>query len=93
MLASRAPAAKIRAALTMFLFIGMFKSLGHMLLYGVMAQTAFVRGVILISITLAGVFLGTCAFKPAWQLYYRRFCLMLLIGICLASLGRLVTGA
>jgi uncharacterized protein len=82
----------MRAALTMFLFIGMFTSLGHMLLYGVMTETAFIRGAILTPMTLAGVFLGTWAFKPAWQVYYRRFCLLLLVGICLASLGRLIAG-
>ncbi|MEP4030864.1 sulfite exporter TauE/SafE family protein [Roseibium polysiphoniae] len=92
-LASRAPATQMRAALTMFLFIGMFTSLGHMLLYGVMTETAFTRGAILIPITLAGVFLGTGAFKPTWQVHYRRFCLVLLAGICLLSLGRLVAGA
>jgi uncharacterized protein len=91
-LASRAPASQMRAALTMFLFIGMFTSLGHMLLYGVMTETAFIRGAILTPMTLAGVFLGTWAFKPAWQVYYRRFCLLLLVGICLASLGRLIAG-
>jgi len=89
-LASRAPAAQMRAALTMFLFIGMFTSLGHMLFYGVMTEAAFIRGAILIPITLAGVFLGTWAFKPAWQVHYRTFCLLLLVTICLASLGRLV---
>lgn len=88
-LASRAPATQMRAALTMFLFVGMFTSLGHMLLYGVMTETAFIRGAILIPITLAGVFLGTWAFKPAWQVHYRRFCLLLLVAICLTSLGRL----
>ncbi|MBL3705003.1 TSUP family transporter [Sulfitobacter sp. BDSS02] len=90
-LASRAPATQMRAALTMFLFIGMFTSLGHMLLYGVMTETALFRGAILIPITLAGVLLGTWAFKPAWQVHYRRFCLLLLVVICLASLGRLAS--
>lgn len=88
-LASRAPATQMRAALTMFLFIGMFTSLGHMLLYGVMTETALIRGAILIPIALAGVFLGTWAFKPAWRIHYRRFCLSLLVAICLTSLGRL----
>lgn len=91
-LASRAPATQKRAALTMFLFIGILTSLGHMLLYGVMTERAFIRGAILMPITLAGVFLGIWAFKPAWQVQYRRFCLLLLVAICLASLGRLASG-
>ncbi len=91
-LASRSPATQMLAALTTFLFIGMFTSLGHMLLYGMMTESAFARGAILSPITLAGVFLGIWAFKPSWQAYYRRFCLMLLITICLANLGRLVWG-
>lgn len=91
-LASRAPATRMRAALTMFLFIGMFTSLGHMLAYGVMTQTALLRGAILVPMTLAGVYLGTWAFKPAWQVHYRRFCLLFLIAICLTSLVRLISG-
>ena len=54
-LTSRTPPAQMRAALTMFLFISMFTSLGHMLLYGVMTDVAFIRGTILIPVTLAGV--------------------------------------
>ena len=92
-LTSRTPPAQMRAALTMFLFISMFTSLGHMLLYGVMTDVAFIRGTILIPVTLAGVLLGTWAFKPAWQVYYRRFCLLLLVVICLASLGGLASGS
>jgi len=91
-LASRAPATRMRAALTMFLFIGIFTSLGHMLLYGVLTQTALLRGAFLVPMTLAGVFLGTWAFKPGWQVHYRRFCLLFLITICLTSLVRLVAG-
>ncbi len=91
-LASRAPVSQMRAALTMFLFIGMFTSLGHMLLFEVMTETAFVRGAILTPITLAGVFLGTWAFKPTWQVHYRTLCLLLLVTICMASLGRLASG-
>jgi uncharacterized protein len=91
-LASRAPASRMRATLTMFLFIGMFTSLGHMLLFEVMTETAFVRGAVLTPITLAGVFLGSWAFKPRWQVHYRRFCLLLLVAICLTSLGRLASG-
>lgn len=92
-LASRDNPAKMRAALTMFLFIGMFTSLGHMLLYGVMTETALVRGAVLTPIVLAGVFIGTCAFRPSLRNHYRRFCLGLLILICLASLSRLIAGA
>ena len=92
-LASRAPATKMRAALTMFLFIGMFTSLGHMLLYRVMTEIAFARGAILIPMALAGVFLGTWAFKPEWKVYYRKFCLVLLGLICVISLSRLAIGS
>ncbi len=92
-LASRSPATQMRAALTMFLFIGMFTTLGHMVLYGVMTETAIVRGMILAPFALAGVFLGAWAFRPSLQIYYRRFCLGLLIAICLSSLVRLAFGA
>ncbi len=91
-LASQAKPKEIRAALTMFLFIGMFTSLTYLLLSGVMTQAAIIRGMVLTPLTLAGVFLGTIAFKPALQAFYRKFCLILLIGICLASLGRIAIG-
>lgn len=91
-LASQAKPKEMRAALTMFLFIGMFTSLTYLLLYGVMTQAAIIRGVVLTPITLAGVFLGTFAFRPALQTFYRKFCLILLIGICLTSLGRIAVG-
>lgn len=91
-LASQAKPKEMRAALTMFLFIGMFTSLTYLLLYGVMTQTAIIRGTALTPITLVGVFLGTIAFKPALEAFYRIFCLLLLVGICFASLGRIVAG-
>jgi uncharacterized membrane protein YfcA len=92
-LASQAKPKEMRAALTMFLFIGMFTSLIYLVLYGVMTQTALIRGSVLAPVTLVGVFIGTLAFKPAWQAFYRKFCLTLLIVICLASLGRIAFGA
>lgn len=92
-LASQAKPKEMRAALTMFLFIGMFTSLVYLVLYGVMTQTAFIRGAVLAPATLAGVLIGTLAFKPAWQVFYRKFCLTLLIVICLASLSRIGFGA
>lgn len=92
-LSSRSPATQMRAALTMFLFIGMFTTLGHMVLYGVMTEMAIIRGMILAPFALIGVFLGAWAFRPSLQIYYRRFCLGLLIAICLSSLVRLGLGA
>lgn len=92
-LASQAKPKEMRAALTMFLFIGMFTSLLYLLLYGVMTQAALIRGAVLTPVTLAGVLIGTLAFKPTWQVFYRKFCLTLLIVICLASLSRIAFGA
>ena len=92
-LASHAPATRMRAALTMFLFIGMFTSLGHMLLFDVMTEIAFARGAILVPMTLAGVLSGTWAFRPEWQVYYKTFCLILLVVICVISLSRLAVGS
>lgn len=91
-LSSRAKPKEMRATLTLFLFIGMFTSLIYMVLYGVMTSTAILRGGALIPATLTGVALGTLAFRPAWQMFYRTFCLLLLIGICVFSLWRMAVG-
>jgi len=92
-LASRKPAPQMRAALTMFLTIGMFTSLAYMVMYHMMTQETLLRGVILSPVAVAGVLLGTWAFNPRLQVYYRRFCLILLTTICALSLTRLMLGA
>lgn len=89
-LASRTQPKQMRATLTMFLFIGMFTSFFYLTFYGVLTQTAIMRGAVLVPLTLAGVLLGTFAFKPALQKFYRLFCLVLLVAICVVSLTRIL---
>ena len=87
-LAQETPAKNMRASLVMFLFIGMFTSLIYLLIYGVMNEQAFWRGVILTPIVLLGVFSGTLLFRPSLAGFYKRICLVLLISLYLIGLGR-----
>ncbi len=91
-LANRAQPTRMRATLTLYLFIGMFTSLVFLFLYDMINHTVVLRAGVLIPFALAGVLLGTYAFKPAMQKFYRNFCLILLIGICLVNLGRISIG-
>lgn len=87
-LGSTAEAKRIRASLIMFLFIGMFTSLVYLLLYEVMNQQAFWRGVMLTPVVLLGVFSGTLLFRPKFVHLYKKVCLLLLISLCIFGLGR-----
>ncbi len=82
-------ARSMRGTLVLYLFIGSFGSLIYLAVFGVMTQTALIRGIFLIPVTLIGVWLGTQAFSPRWEPYYRPFCLCLLIGLAAFGLLRL----
>ena len=88
-LASRAPPARMRASLVMFLFVGMFTSGAWLLATGVLDRLALLRGLTLAPAVAVGVLLGARLFRPSLQVFYRRFCLTLLIGLALAGLLRL----
>lgn len=87
-LAQDSPAAKMRAALVMFLFLSSLTSMVTQLLFGVMTQTAALRGLALALPCAAGVWIGTRFFTDRWAGYYKPFCLTLLIGLALLSLLR-----
>lgn len=88
-LSQDAPAAKMRAALVLFLFASAFTSMISLLAFGVMDMTATKRGLALALPAAAGVLIGQRLFTPALAPYYRPFCLTLLTG--LAALGLLRT--
>lgn len=89
-LAREHEASQMRASLIMFLAIGMVTSLVFLLLYDVMNQQAFVRGLILTPLVLLGISLGTVLFRPSLTHLYKRVCLLLLMTLCLVGLGRQV---
>lgn len=87
-LSQDAPAAKMRAALVLFLFVSSLTSLIMLLWFGVMNSTAAARGLSLALPTTLGVFLGQRLFTPRFAPYYRPACLSLLCGLAGAALVR-----
>lgn len=82
-------AAKMRAALVLFLFISLSTSVIYYLIEDVMNGQAAARGFSLAIFAAAGVFAGQRLFVPRLEPYYRPFCLTLLCG--LATLGLIRT--
>lgn len=87
-LSQDAPAAKMRAALVLFLFVSSLTSLIMLLWFGVMDSTAAARGLSLAIPTTVGVFLGQRLFTPRFAPYYRPACLSLLCALAGAALVR-----
>lgn len=87
-LSQDAPAAKMRAALVLFLFVSSLTSLMMLLWFGVMNSTAAARGLSLAIPTTIGVFLGQRLFTPRFAPYYRPACLSLLCALAGAALVR-----
>jgi uncharacterized membrane protein YfcA len=87
-LARDADAKTMRASLVMYLFIGLFTSLGYLLAYGLMTEQALYRGLVFAPLVLLGVFCGTLFFRPSLVHLYKRVCLLLLMLLCLIGLAR-----
>jgi len=87
-LASDMPAARMRATLVMFLFLGMFGSAISLVGTGVLDSLALRRGLALAPFVLLGVAIGSMLFRPSLEMAYKRFCLLLLVGLALAGLLR-----
>lgn len=90
-LSQDAPAAKMRAALVLFLFISSTTTMVTYLVTGVMNGQAFARGLSLALFAAAGVFAGQHTFTEKLAPYYRPFCLTLLMSLAGASLIRTAT--
>lgn len=88
-LSQNAPAAKMRAALVLFLFISLGTSIVFYLIAGIMNAEAAMRGLSLAIFAALGVFIGQRLFTERLAPYYRPFCLTLLIS--LAGLGLIRT--
>ena len=87
-LSQDAPAAKMRAALVLFLFLGALTSMITLLWFGVMNSTGAARGLSLAIPAAIGVILGQRLFTPRLAPYYRPFCLSLLCALAGAALVR-----
>ena len=90
-LSQDAPAAKMRAALVLFLFVSLGTSIVFYIIAGVMDGQAATRGAALAVFAAAGVFIGQRFFTERFAPYYRPFCLTLLMS--LAGLGLIRTVA
>ena len=80
----------MRASLVMFLAIGMVTSMIYLLMFGVLDAQAWARWAVLVPICLIGVATGSFLFRPSLQVFYRQFCLILLVGLSLAGLAKLL---
>lgn len=87
-LSQDAPAAKMRAALVLFLFISSLTSMITLLWFGVMNTTAAARGLSLAIPTTIGVMVGQWLFIPRFAAYYRPLCLSLLCALAGTALVR-----
>ena len=89
-LSQDAPAAKMRAALVLFLFISSTTTMITYLVTGVMNGQAAARGLSLAVFAAAGVYAGQQTFTERLAPYYRPFCLTLLMSLAGFSLIRTV---
>jgi len=87
-LSQDAPAAKMRAALVLFLFVSSLTSMITLLWFGVMNSSAVARGLSLALPTTLGVIIGQRLFTPRFAAYYRPACLSLLCALAGAALVR-----
>lgn len=92
-LARDAPPTRMRASLVMFLVIGMFTSTVWLVISGLFDRLAVQRGLAFAPFVIVGVLFGTTLFRPSLQGIYRRFCLLLLIGLASAGLLGLIFGS
>jgi len=91
-LAQNAAPAVMRASLVMYLFLGIFSSVFWLTLSGLLDSLAITRGLFLAPVAIIGVMIGTHLFRPSLEVFYKRFCLGLLIFVAVAGLLRLAIG-
>ncbi|PJI85138.1 hypothetical protein BC777_3135 [Yoonia maricola] len=87
-LSQDASAAKMRAALVLFLFISSLTTVITLIWFGVMNGTAVARGLSLAIPTTIGVMIGQRLFIPRFAAYYRPLCLSLLCALAGTALVR-----
>lgn len=80
---------EMRGSLILFLCIGSATSLFTFFVFDVMDRIAIARGLTMIIPASLGVIAGKLLFIPAWEKYYKPFCLILLIVLALSGILRL----
>lgn len=83
-------AAKMRGSLVMYLLVTLVTSLIFLLLYEVMNLAALQRGLVFAPVVLAGVSAGSLLFRPSLTVFYKRFCLVLLMALSFAGLAQMI---
>jgi len=81
-------ARNMRGSLVTYLFLGMFTSTIYLLLFGVLTSVSVQRALVFAPFVIAGVLIGSWLFRPSLEGFYKRFCLLLLLGLSLISLLR-----
>ncbi len=91
-LAQDLPATRMRASLVLYLMASScFSTVTHLAL-GTLDGVALTRGLVFAVPCLLGVMAGKLCFVPAWERFYKPFCLCLLVALAAAGLVRLTTG-
>jgi len=90
MLAQNLSPTVTRATLVLFLLLGSVTTGINLVLFDLFSHQSLARALVLAPAVAIGVLLGSYLFRPSLQRYYRKFCLILLIGIALASLARML---
>ena len=85
MLLSQMDARQMRGSLILFLFLNMLITAFWLIVSGTLNILALKRALTLAPLLIIGVLIGTALFRPSLEPYYKRVCLVLLLG--LASVG------
>ncbi len=88
-LASQNSARQMRASLVLYILLNSITTFIFLLIFDVMVQKAFMRGVLLAFPSSIGVVLGSILFMQKLKKYYRPFSLGLLISFSIVGLIRL----
>ena len=92
-LAQQAPPRQMRASLVLFLFLGSVTTMISLWTFGVMDETAVMRGLVMSFPAGLGVVMGKLLFVPKWEHLYKPFCLTLLIALASTGIIRLILSA
>ena len=92
-LAQQAPPRQMRASLVLFLFLGSITTMISLWSFGVMDETAIMRGLVMSFPAGLGVVMGKLLFVPKWEHLYKPFCLTLLIALASTGVIRLLLSA
>ncbi len=82
------PARVMRASLVLFLFATSLATFFYLAFFGLVTNTVLARAALAVPLVIAGVYAGKWIFRPSLERYYKRFCLLLLIGLACFGLAR-----